>query len=142
MNGSETINGLNDLNAAYFAIPGNHDTPTHNYYKEPDVATPARAWNNLFGLTCHNFTYGNTRFVGITNSWCPSTGGGAPGYVANYQWQLDAATDWIDSVGKGNLGSDFFMFPRKVYLRCIMPLKSCRSIFWFNAWRTYSPMEN
>ncbi len=92
INGTGTINGLNNLNTAYFAIPGNHDTPTHNYYNEPDLATPARAWNEYFGLTCQNFTYGNTRFVGITNSWCPSTGGGDPGYVANYQWQLDAAT--------------------------------------------------
>ncbi len=129
MNGTETINGLNDLNAPYFAIPGNHDTPQHNWYKEPDVATSARAWNNLFGLTCHNFTYGNTRFIGITNSWCPTTGGGDPGYVANYQWQLDAATEWIDSVGKGNFRIGFFHVPQESVPPLYNALKSSGAPF-------------
>lgn len=129
MSGTESFNGLHDLNAAYFAIPGNHDTPQHNWYKEPDVATSARAWNNLFGLTCQNFTYGNTRFIGITNAWCPTTGGGDPGYVANYQWQLDAAADWIDSVGKGNLRIGFFHVPQESVPPLYNALKSAGAPF-------------
>ena len=129
MNGSESFNGLHDLKAAYFAIPGNHDTPQHNWYKEPNVATSARAWNNLFGLTCQNFTYGNTRFIGITNGWCPTTGGGDPGYVANYQWQLDAAKDWIDRVGKGNFRVGFFHVPQESVPPLYNALKSSGAPF-------------
>jgi len=113
LNGTKTANGPNDANAAYFSVPGNHCTPNKNYKREPDLATPARYWNKYFGLQTHTFTYRNTRFVGINNSWCPPTGGGDAGYVANYQWQLDAAAAWLAEVGAGNVTISYAHVPQE-----------------------------
>jgi hypothetical protein len=129
INGTGTIKGLNDLHAPVFMIPGNHDTPAHNYYKEPNLAVPARAWNENFGLTCQNFTYGKTRFIGVNNSWCPATGGEASDYAANYQWQLDAAKDWINIAGKGNFRVGFFHVPQESVPPVYNALKSAGASF-------------
>jgi len=113
MNGTDSVNGMNDAYAAVFSVPGNHCTPSKNYKLEPDLATPARYWNEHFGLQTHTFTYGSARFIGINNSWCPATGGGAEDYVPNYKWQLDAATKWINEVGAGNLRIAYCHVPQE-----------------------------
>lgn len=113
LNGTETVNGINDAYAAYFSVPGNHCSPSKNYKLEPDLATPARYWNEHFGLQMHTFTYGDTRFVGVNNAWCPPTGGGDAGYVPNYKWQLDAATNWISEVGAGKVRVAYCHVPQE-----------------------------
>jgi len=113
MNGTDSINGMNDAHAAYFSVPGNHCTPNKAYQREPDLAAPARYWNEHFGLQTHCFTYGNARFIGINNAWCSPRGGGEPGYTANYQWQLDAAADWVDKVGVGTVRITYQHVPQE-----------------------------
>ncbi len=107
MHGSSFVRGMQELtSAALFMIPGNHDTPTHHSY-DVTMKNAASAWNDLFGLQYHNFTYNSARFVGINNSWCPSDGS-AP----NFQWQIDKAVDWINSVGGGNMRIAYFHIPQ------------------------------
>lgn len=113
MDGNDSVNGVNDAFAAYFAIPGNHCTPNKAYQKEPDLAAPARYWNEHFGLQTHCFTYGSACFIGINNSWCPPRGGGEPDYVANYQWQLDAAKEWVGDVGPGTMRITYQHVPQE-----------------------------
>lgn len=112
-NGDETYLGINDFYAPVFSIPGNHDTPTKSFHTEPGydandldgpwLAGPAQYWNDFFGLQNHNFTYGDARFIGVNNGWCPDTGGGAADYVPNYKWQLDQANAWLEEVGAGTV---------------------------------------
>ena len=107
MHGSSQVKGMHELeSAALFMIPGNHDTPTHHSY-DVTMKVAASAWNDLFGLQYHNFIYSSARFVGINNSWCPSDGS-AP----NFQWQIDKAVDWINSVGGGNMRIAYFHIPQ------------------------------
>ena len=110
--GTEVIRGMNDAYAAVFTVPGNHDAHT-NGYESTTVPVCARDWNDLFGLENHSFTYGNARYIGINNAWCPTTGGGAAGYVPNYKWQLDQAIEWINGVGGGNFRMSFQHVPQE-----------------------------
>lgn len=99
--------------AAVFICPGNHDSFRNNYSLEPDLASPARDWNELYGLQNHCFKYGGARYIGINNSWCPTTGGGDSAYVPNYKWQIDEAINWINSVGAGNFRMSFQHVPQE-----------------------------
>ena len=118
-NGTEYINGMNNFFAPVFTVPGNHDTPQKNYELESGYPTPgyekipAQFQNKFYGLQSFNFAYGNTRFMGVNNSWCPDTGGGAPGYVPNYKWQLDEANTWLNTVGPGKFRIAFFHVPQE-----------------------------
>ncbi len=113
------VNGMNNFFAPVFIIPGNHDTTLKNFELEPGYPNPgyetkpAQDWNRNFGLGAQNFIYGNTRFMGVNNSWTPDTGGGAAGYVPNYKWQLDAANAWLTSVGKGSFRIACFHVPQE-----------------------------
>ncbi len=109
----QVIKGLNDAHAAVFICPGNHDSYMNNYSLEPDLATPARDWNTLYGLQTHCFTYGSARYIGINNSWCPPTGGGDSAYVPNYKWQIDEAINWIKRVGAGNFRMSYQHVPQE-----------------------------
>lgn len=113
LQGTEVIKGLNDAHAAVFICPGNHDSFRNNYSLEPDLASPARDWNELYGLQNHCFTYGNARYIGINNSWCPTTGGGDSAYVPNYKWQIDEAINWIKSAGAGNFRMSYQHVPQE-----------------------------
>lgn len=116
---NQYVNGMNNSYAPVFIIPGNHDTNLKNYELEPGYPNPgyetkpAQDWNRNFGLGAQNFIYGNTRFMGVNNSWTPDTGGGAAGYVPNYKWQLDAANTWMNTVGKGTFRIAFFHVPQE-----------------------------
>ncbi|MBE0676362.1 MAG: metallophosphoesterase, partial [Bacteroidales bacterium] len=110
---TEVVKGLNDAYAAVFICPGNHDSFRNNYSLEPDIAGVAKDWNELYGLQSHCFEYGSARFIGINNSWCPTTGGGEPGYIPNYKWQIDEAIDWINSVGPGNFRVSYQHVPQE-----------------------------
>lgn len=113
------VNGMNNFFAPVFTVPGNHDTPLRNFELEPGYPTPgyeknaAKVQNKFYGLQNFNFSYGNTRFMGVNNSWTPDTGGGKPGYVANYQWQLDAANAWLSTVGSGKFRISFCHVPQE-----------------------------
>jgi len=114
------FSGLNDSRAAVFIIPGNHDTELSWYTRERDkygdpeyLPIVADYYNQHFGLTGMNFTYGNTRFIGINNGWSPATGGNDPDFVPNYKWQLDNALDWLNQVGEGNLRIAFKHKPQE-----------------------------
>jgi len=120
MRGNSSIRGMNDARAAVFMVPGNHDSQEKDYNKEKNtygdpqyLAVVADWYNQNYGLTGMNFTYGNTRFIGVNNGWSPRTGGGAPGFVPNYKWQLDAAVDWLEKVGPGNLRIAFCHKPQE-----------------------------
>ncbi len=122
-NGDDTFLGLNDFFAPAFTIPGNHDTPNKGYENEagydsndldgPWLASPAQYWNDFYGLQNHSFAYGDARFVGVNNAWCPDTGGGDAGYVPNYQWQLDQANDWLVDVGAGTVQVTYQHVPQE-----------------------------
>lgn len=113
------VNGMNNFFAPVFTVPGNHDTPQKNFELETGYPNsgyekiPAITQNKFYGLQAFNFSYGNTRFMGVNNSWTPDTGGGAAGYVANYQWQLDAANTWLNSAGSGTFRIGFFHVPQE-----------------------------
>ena len=113
------VNGMNNFFAPVFTVPGNHDTPNKNFELEPGYPNPgyeknaAIIQNKFYGLQAFNFSYGSTRFMGVNNSWTPDTGGGATGYVANYQWQLDAANTWLNSAGTGTFRVGFFHVPQE-----------------------------
>lgn len=123
MNGGTEFNGMNDFKAPVFSVPGNHCTPNKAYHKEPGYSSnnlngswlkgPASYWNKYYGLQYHHVTYGNTRFIGVNNAWCPDTGGGSEGYVPNYKWQLDGAINWLNRVGSGNLIVTFCHVPQE-----------------------------
>ncbi len=113
-NGTETIKGMNSVNAAVFTVPGNHDAHT-NGWENTTVPVCSRDWNDLFGLENHSFKYGNARFIGVNNAWCPTTGGGAADYIPNYKWQLDEAIAWInrEDVGSGNFRMSYQHVPQE-----------------------------
>jgi calcineurin-like phosphoesterase family protein len=120
MCGNSSVKGLNEVNAAVFMIPGNHDTNEKDYNKEknqhgdPEYLKVVAEWyNKTYGLTTMNFSYGNTRFIGINNGWSPRTGGGHPDFVPNYGWQLDRSVDWINQEGKGNFRVAFIHKPQE-----------------------------
>ena len=119
MNGTDYVNGMNNFFAPVFTVPGNHDTPQKNYELEtgyPNAGyekNPSIIQNKFYGLQAFNFAYGNTRFMGVNNSWCPDTGGGAAGYVPNYKWQLDSANAWLNTVGSGNFRIAFYHVPQE-----------------------------
>jgi hypothetical protein len=103
MNGTESVNGLNNFSAPVFSIPGNHDTPQKNYELEPGfpaagyTKVPSVAWNEYYGLQAHNFSYGNARFIGLNNAWFSDEATGVP----NFAHQTDEAKAWLNTVGKG-----------------------------------------
>jgi len=105
MNGTEFVKGLNQFSAPIFSVPGNHDTPQKNYQLEPGfpnpgyTKVPSAAWNNLYGLQAHNFSYGNARFIGLNNSWFSDESTGIP----NFAHQTDEAKAWLNQVGKGTM---------------------------------------
>jgi hypothetical protein len=120
MRGNSSIRGMNDARAAVFMVPGNHDSQEKDYNKEKNthgdpqyLEIVANWYNQNYGLTCTNFTYGNTRFIGVNNGWSPRTGGGQPGFIPNYKWQLDSATHWLQQVGPGNLRIAFSHKPQE-----------------------------
>lgn len=118
INGTDYINGMNNFFAPVFTVPGNHDTPLKNYELEtgyPNLGyekRPALVYNKFYGLQNFNFAYGNTRFMGVNNSWTPDNAGGAPGYVPHYKWQLDAANAWLSTVGSGKFRISFYHAPQ------------------------------
>jgi hypothetical protein len=127
MNGTSEYKGMNDFHAAVYTIPGNHDTPNKSYYLEsgydannlsgPWIKTITKDyWNKNYGIQTHNFKYGNTRFMGINNSWCPDGGSGhAPNNTPNYLWQINDAISWLDdsNVGAGKLRVSFYHVPQE-----------------------------
>ncbi len=120
MRGHSSVRGLNEANAAVFMIPGNHDTQQKDYNKEKEqygdpeyLKVVAQWYNESYGLTTMNFSYGNTRFSGINNGWSPRTGGGHPDFVPNYGWQLERSVDWINQQGKGNFRVAFIHKPQE-----------------------------
>jgi len=96
LNGEIPVKGMNDAYAPVFMVPGNHDTPQKNYALEPDLKTPASYWNQYYGLQSYGFIYGDSRFIGVNNSWFPDSKG-----TPNYSHQTDAATAWLSEVGAG-----------------------------------------
>tara|TARA_B100000809_G_scaffold127796_2_gene125929 strand:- start:2312 stop:4912 length:2601 start_codon:yes stop_codon:yes gene_type:complete len=127
MNGTSEYKGMNDFHAAVFTVPGNHDAPQKSYYLEPgydenDLSGPwiknltKNHWNKNYGVQNHNFKYGNTRFMGINNAWCPDGGEEhAPNNTPNYLWQINDAIDWLDkgTVGAGKLRVSFYHVPQE-----------------------------
>lgn len=123
MNGTTAFNGMNDAFAPVFTVPGNHCTPNKAYNREPGydsnnlsgtwIKAPAEYWNKYYGLQYHYVKYGDARFIGVNNAWCPDTGGGTAGYVPNYKWQLDGAINWLNGVGGGNFVFAFQHVPQE-----------------------------
>jgi hypothetical protein len=119
MSGTEFVKGLNQFAAPVFSVPGNHDTPQKNYQSEPGypnpgyTKVPSAAWNDLYGLQAHNFTYGNARFIGLNNAWFPDDSGGVP----NFAHQTDEAKVWLNEVGKGTFRIGYCHVPEPTALK-------------------------
>jgi predicted MPP superfamily phosphohydrolase len=120
MRGNSSVRGLNNARAPVYLIPGNHDAESKDYNNEINahgekegLRVLATWYNKTYGLTCTNFIYGNTRFIGVNNGWSSRNLGRDPGFVPNYKWQLDSATNWLQEVGPGNLRIAFFHKPQQ-----------------------------
>ena len=92
-NNETSCKGLNQLMAATFTVPGNHDTdfdkmPPKGFYREK-----ADWWNYWWGLQAYNFTYGQGRFMVINNGW--------EGFDPAIQ--IKEAGAWLQKTGKGKL---------------------------------------
>lgn len=119
LNGTTPVNGLNDAYAPVFMVPGNHDTPMKNYKLEPDLKTPASYWNTYYGLQSYSFSYGETRFIGVNNSWFPDSKG-----TPNYTHQVDDAIQWLSEVGAGNFRVGLCHVPQESIPSFYDPLKN------------------
>lgn len=87
------LKGTADLNAACFAVAGNHDAPGHNFLGKT-VQECAEFYNEYYGVQSFNFKYGNTRFMGVNDGW----------YSLPYpDWQTNIAKSWISREGAGIL---------------------------------------
>lgn len=113
MSGTEFVKGLNQFSAPVFSVPGNHDTPQKNYAIEPDMKTPAKYYNEYYGLQAHNFSYGNARFIGVNNAWFSDESTGIP----NFAHQTEDTKIWLNQVGNGTFRVGYCHVPEPTALK-------------------------
>ncbi len=86
-----SLKGVYDFSTAAFTVNGNHD---HYEREDDDTETKNKPafWNKFHGLRTPNFTYGDARFMALSDAF---------GEDMDVQGARHAS--WLDEVGKGNL---------------------------------------
>ncbi len=87
------IVGMHDSTAATFIVPGNHDSPRNAV--ELDEGGPdytADFYNTYYGLQHYQFTYGDSRFVAVNDSWFYRE---KEKYESEYEYQRKESVQWL-----------------------------------------------
>ena len=85
------LKGVYDFSTAAFTVNGNHD----HYERENDLTETKNKpafWNKFHGLRTPHFTYGDTRFMALSDA-----------FGEDMKIQGARHASWLDEVGKGNL---------------------------------------